>query len=240
MPGGIYSALSGLQTRSARLDRLAADIANSGTSGYKAERGTNIAVERASFSTMLDSAVDVVAAPTHVDFSAGASAPTGRDLDMAIEGNGFFAIQTDGGVRYTRNGHFTRNASGDLIAQDGSAVLGENGPITLPAGRVAVGTDGTITVDGTAAGRAQVVTFSDTTRLVREDGVRFRAPSDMTSLPATEYAVQSGSLEQSNVSLPDRMAQLAELSRSFEALQRGLSVLMNEIDLKTITELGRR
>jgi flagellar basal-body rod protein FlgF len=240
MPGGVYSALSGLQTRSARLDRLAADIANASTSGYKAERGTNIVVERPSFSSMLDSAVDVVAAPTHVDFTAGATAPTGRDLDLAIEGNGFFAIQTTEGVRYTRNGHFTRSSNGTLITQDGSAVLGENGPITLPAGQVDVKTDGTISVGSNVAGKAQVVTFSDASRLVREDGVRFRAPSDMKSSPSVDYAVQSSTLEQSNVSLPERMAQLTELQRSFEGLQKGLSVLLNEIDQKAITELGRR
>jgi flagellar basal body rod protein FlgG len=240
MAGGIYAALSGLQSRTDRLDRLASDIANVGTTGYKSERNTNAAVDRPSFSTVLDSAVDVVAAPAVPNFRAGASAPTGRDLDMAIEGTGFFTIQTPEGVRYTRNGHFTRATDGTLTTHDGNAVLGEDGPIKLAAGPVEVGADGTISVAGVTAGRASIVTFDDPSRLAREDGVRFRAPAGMTATPAAAAVVRTGTLEQSNVSLPECMSQLAEVSRSFEALQRGMSTLLNEIDGRAITELGRR
>ncbi len=240
MAGGIYAALSGLQSRTDRLDRLAADIANVGTTGYKSERNTNAAVERPSFSTMLDSAVDVVSAPAIPNFRAGASAPTGRDLDLAIEGEGFFTIQTANGVRYTRNGHFSRATDGTLTTHDGNAVLGEDGPIKLPAGPVEVSTDGTISVAGVSAGRTRLVTFADPSRLAREDGVRFRAAAGMNATPATSAIVRTGTLEQSNVSLPECMSQLAEVSRSFEALQRGLSTLLNEIDGRAIAELGRR
>lgn len=240
MAGGIYAALSGLQSRTDRLDRLAADIANVGTTGYKSERNTNAAVERPSFSTLLDSAVDVVSAPAVPNFRAGASAPTGRDLDMAIEGNGFFSIQTENGVRYTRNGHFTRATDGTLTTNDGNAVLGEDGPIKLAAGPVEVAADGTISVAGVTAGRAAIVTFDDPSRLAREDGVRFRAPAGVTATPAATAVVRTGTLEQSNVSLPECMSQLAEVSRSFEALQRGMSTLLNEIDGRAISELGRR
>ena len=240
MAGGIYSALSGLQTRTGRLDRLAADIANTGTTGYKSERNTNIAVERPNFSAMLNSAVDVTAAPSISDFRTGAIAPTGRDLDLAIEGQGFFAIQTPGGVRYTRNGHFTRAVDGTLTTQDGSAVLGDGGPIKLASGAVEISADGTIKVGNTTAGRVQIVEFADTSRLVREDGVRFKAPTGLAATPVAEPSVKVGTLEQSNVALPERMAQLIELQRSFDALQRGLAVLMNDIDGRAITELGRR
>lgn len=240
MAGGIYAALSGLQSRTDRLDRLAADIANVGTTGYKSERNTNAAVERPSFSTLLDSAVDVVSAPAVPNFRAGASAPTGRDLDMALEGNGFFSIQTPNGVRYTRNGHFTRSTDGTLTTNDGNAVLGEDGPIKLAVGPVEVAADGTISVAGVTAGRASIVTFDDPSRLAREDGVRFRAPAGMTATPAATAVVRTGTLEQSNVSLPECMSQLAEVSRSFEALQRGMSTLLNEIDGRAIAELGRR
>jgi flagellar basal body rod protein FlgG len=240
MAGGIYSALSGLQSKTDRLDRLAADIANIGTTGYKSERNTNVSAERPTFSSLLDSAVDVVAAPALPNFRAGAAAPTGRDLDMAIEGPGFFSIQTAAGVRYTRNGHFSRATDGTLTTHDGNAVLGEDGPIKLPAGQVEVAQDGTISVAGVQAGRARVVTFADPSRLAREDGVRFRAPEGMTATPAGAAIVRAGTLEQSNVSLPECLTQLAELTRGFEALQRGMTTLLNEIDGRAIAELGRR
>lgn len=240
MAGGVYSALSGLQARTGRLDRLAADIANAGTSGYKSERSTNVALDRPSFADVLNSAVDVAPVTSISDFRAGAIAPTGRDLDLAIDGDGFFAVQTPSGVRYTRNGHFTRTATGTLTTEDGSPVLGQNGPITLTDGAIEIGADGTITVGGAAAGTLQLVTFSDPSRLVRTDGVRFQAPAGLAAVPATDASVKAGSLEQSNVALPERMAQLIQLSRGFDALQRGMSVLMNEIDGRAIVELGRR
>ncbi len=241
MAGGIYSALSGLQSNTARLDRLATDIANAGTTGYRSERSAMQQADRPNFSDMLDSAVDVALAPSSSDFRTGAIAPTGRDLDVAVEGDGFFAVQTSAGVRYTRNGHFTRSGDGILTATDGSTVLGTDGkPIKMASGEVEIEPDGTIKAGGVSAGRLQVVTFADPSKLVRGDGVRFRAPEGVTAQPAEDMRVKAGALEQANVTLPERMAQLVQLSRGFEALQRGLSVLTNEIDGRAIVELGRR
>lgn len=240
MAGGIYSALSGLQSRSASLDHVAEDIANAGTSGYRGGRNTTMVSERTSFSAALDSAVDVVVAPARVDFRPGENSKTGSDLDLAIEGPGFFEIQTAGGIRYTRNGHFTRRADGALATSDGEAVLASGKPVTLPDGKVEIGTDGTIRVAGAAAGRLDIVEFADSSRLVREGGVRFRAPDGLAGTSAKGSLVRSGMLEGSNVSLPERIVQMTEISRGFEALQRGMSVLMNDIDGRAISELGRR
>ncbi len=240
MAGGIYAALSGLQLRTDRLDRLAADISNVGAPGYKAERSGNIAVARPSFSDVLDSVVDVVAAPSGSNFRNGEVNPTGRDLDLAIEGEGFFALQTPAGVRYTRNGSFSRASDGTLTAKDGSPVLGDRGPIKLGEGTLSIDADGTVKTGGEELGRIQVFTFAEPSKLVREDGIRFAAPSDVEANPLQGASVRKGMLEQSNVSLPERMGQMIELTRSFEALQRGLSVLINDIDGRAITELGRR
>jgi len=239
MAGGVYSALSGIQVRMDRLDRLSQDIGNSGTVGYKSERNTNIAVERPNFSDVLASAVDVLPAARSSDLSPGLLTTTGRDLDVAIEGDGFFAIQAPGGPRYTRNGHFTRQPDG-VLTMGGAPVLGQDGPITLPPGQVAIGADGTIKVGGEEIGQLAVFRFDDPSKLVREDGVRFRAPQGMVAIDVDDPALKSGALEQANVSLPTRMAQLTEVARSFEALQRGMSVLMNDIDGRAISELGRR
>src|SRR5690349_21974896 len=108
MPGGVYSALSGMRSRLEDLDRLASDLANVGTSGYKTERGATVAAERPSFRAVLDSAVDVTPGGTRLDFRPGTLQTTGRDMDAAIEGAGFFAISTPDGERYTRNGSFVR------------------------------------------------------------------------------------------------------------------------------------
>jgi flagellar basal-body rod protein FlgF len=239
MSGGAYSALSGMQTRLGELDRLAADLANVGTAGYKTERDAKFAAERDLFTAALESAVDVAPAGTRIDFRAGSIATTGRDLDVAIEGRGFFVIETATGPQYTRNGAFTRTADGTLVTADGQPVLGDGGPITLTPGPIVISQDGTIRSGNTIAGRLQVVEFASESDLERVTGARFRAVEGATPVEA-EGRVIGGALEGSNVSVVDRMVALTEINRSFEGLQRGVSVLMNEIDGRAISEIGRR
>ena len=239
MPGGTYSALSGMQARLTELDRLASDLANVGTAGYKTERDAKFATERERFTAALDSAVDVTTAGSRIDFRQGTIATTGRDLDVAIKGNGFFVVETPNGPRYTRNGSFTRQHDGTLTTMDGYPVLGEGGPITVTGnGAVTIGEDGTIRAGRVDAGKLQIVDFADG-ELERDSGARFRATAGAAPTEL-EARVVGGALEQSNVSVVERVAVMTEVSRSFEALQRGISVLMNDIDGRAISELGKR
>ena len=239
MAGGAYVALSGLRSRADHLERLAADIANAGTSGYKAERGTTSAAERPTFDRMLESAIDVAPGPAQLDFQSGVVIPTGRDLDVALRGKGFFVVDTAAGPRYTRNGAFERRADGTLITSDGSVVSGENGPIKLGPGTIGIGQDGTVKAGSAVAGKLKIVDFSDYAQLAREGAARFRA-DNATPVAPTGTLVEGASLEKSNVSIVDRIAELTEVTRTFEALQRGVGLLMNDVDGRAISELGRR
>jgi flagellar basal body rod protein FlgG len=241
MAGGAYSALSGLRTRLAQLDRIAADIANSGTAGYKTERVPTVEARRPDFNQVLQTAIDVAAAPGLVDFRDGSLQTTGRDLDVALEGRGFFEIETTEGVRYTRNGQFSRRPDGTLVTADGGIVRGDTGtPITVGLGAIGIEPDGTVHAGGALAGKLKIVDFGDYVGLRREESGRFRAETGSTpgAAPATSR-VHGGALESSNVQLPERMVQLTEVSRAFEALQRGITTLMNDVDGRAITELGR-
>ena len=244
MSSGAYVALSGLQARAEQLNRLAGDLANIGTAGYKAERGTTAAAERPAdaFGNALKSAIDVAEGPRSIDMHAGVVTTTGRDLDLAIDGRGFFVIDTPEGVRYTRNGHFTRRADNVLATEQGDAVIGEKGPITLPpgGGAIRIGDGGQIMSGDTPVGKPQIVDFARYDGLSRQDGALFRAGGASVAAPVADATVVAGAIEQSNVSLVERMAALTEVSRSFEALQRGVTILMNDIDGRAITELGRR
>jgi flagellar basal-body rod protein FlgF len=240
MAGTIYVALSGMRTRMAQLDRVAADIANEGTAGYKGERAGQIAVERPSFDAVLNAAVDTVQDAPSVDFRPGVILPTGRDLDVALDGKGFFVVQTPAGPRYTRNGSFTRSSDGTLVTWDKQPVLGQNGPIKVGDGPITLQDDGSISVNRVAVGRLQVVDFADYTNMAREEGGRFRAPAGATPTPVSGTFVRNGALEQSNVSVTQRIASMIEVSRSFEALQRGITLMSNDIDARAISELGRR
>ncbi len=240
MAGGAYVALSGLRTRMEQLDRVAADLANAGTAGYKSEKVTTVSAERPTFNRALQSAVDVVAGPGRLDFRNGQITPTGRELDVALEGRGFFEVQTEAGVRFTRNGQFQRRSDGVLVTADGNAVMGENGPITLGTGQISVQSDGTIRTGNAVSGKLKVVEFSDPSKLRREAAGRFRYEGVAAPTRPAGTTMQGAALEQSNVSVVERMVQLTEVGRSFEALQRGVTMLMNDIDGRAITELGKR
>jgi flagellar basal body rod protein FlgG len=228
-----------MRTRLDDLDRLAADLANVGTAGYKTER-TSTEEARRAFTSALDSAIDVTQGGRKTNFAPGTIASTGRDLDMAIDGPGFFEVETSGGTRYTRAGNFTRQADGLLTTEDGMPVAGESGEIRLPVGPISITSDGTIRVGQTIAGKVKVVTFEREDSLVRESGTRFRAVDGVDADDVEGVRILTGSLEQSNVSMVERVAVMTEVSRSFEALQKGISVLMNEIDGRAISELGKR
>lgn len=240
MAGGAYVALTGMRARIDQLDRVAADLANVNTAGYKSERVTTLAAERPDFGNALQTAVDVVAAQGRLDMRSGALSPTGRDLDLALEGRGFFVVQTPAGERLTRNGNFDRRADGTLVTTDGLPVLGTAGPIKLGPGAISVDADGTIRAGTVAAGRLRLADVPDYQALRREDHGRFRYVGAGQPAEVEGTAVRGGMLEQSNVSVVERMVQLTEVGRSFEALQRGLTVLMNDVDLRAITEFGRR
>jgi flagellar basal-body rod protein FlgF len=238
MPGGIYTALSGMQVRMQDLDRVASDLANVSTPGYKAERAAANAAERERFARELESAIDVVQGERKLDLRPGVMNTTGRDLDAAIEGPGFFVIRTPEGDRYTRDGAFVRRGDGVLTTRDGNPVLGEAGEVRLGRDPAKIEEDGTIRTGATVAGRLKVVQFG-AGEIQRESGARFRAAPNVTPQPSTSRIV-AGSLESANVTVVDRMAALTEISRAFESLQRGISVLANDIDGRAISELAKR
>jgi len=221
------------------LDRLAADLANVGTAGYKTER-TSTEESRRAFASALDSAIDVTQGGRKTNFMPGTIASTGRDLDMAIEGSGFFEIETPGGTRFTRAGNFKVQSDGLLTTMEDMPVAGVDGEIRLPVGPVMVTSDGTIRVGQTIAGKVKVVRFDNEDGLVRESGTRFHAPDGVDATEVEEARIFTRSLELSNVSVVERVAVLTETSRAFEALQKGISVLLNDIDGRAIAEFGRK
>jgi flagellar basal body rod protein FlgG len=238
MPGGAYSALSGMQARMQSLDRIAADLANINTVGYKTERTTRFVAPR-DFSAELEAAVDVTSGGTRTDLTPGSITSTGRSLDVAIDGRGFFAIQTADGIRYTRSGNFTRRKDGMLSTVDGDPVLDpQNKTIKLGTGVVTIDGSGTITSGDAPVGRIPIWQI-DEQDLIREGGSRF-AIAPQTRPTPSDAALVPNSLEQANVTTVDRMTMLTEAQRSFEALQKGISVLMNDLDSRAIAELGKR
>ena len=231
MGDSIYVSASGAVSRLRQLEVVANNLANADTTGFKADR--------AIFHSALESALlgpegEIAGAPGSVfvhpsesvtNHSAGGIQRTGSPLDVAIQGPGFFAVDTPAGVRYTRAGSFAVDGDGNLATPDGHPVLGEGGPISLgdEAGRIT--SSGEVTNDrGEVLGRLRVVEFSpeDLGILEKEGSTLFRAPAEAVGLPTDAPELIEGSLEGSNVSPIHEMAVLMLLQRSYEATMQVL------------------
>lgn len=153
----------------------------------------------------------------------GALAQTNGRFDLAIEGDGFFLIETPGGERLTRNGSFTPNAQGELVTNDGFRVLDAGGaPIFVPpdAGDVAIAADGTISSNGRPLGQIGLFRPAAPLDLIREDGVMFRAETGIE--PVEQARILQGFLEGSNVDPLGQIARMIEVQRAYELGQKFL------------------
>ncbi len=222
MNGGILQTAAALDLLGKMQDTRAQNLANASTVGYR---------KRVASAEAFASALRAAAGLTlpgyreSVDHTPGVIRSTGQDLDLAIEGKGFFAVETGRGVRFTRNGNFALNGEGFLVAQDGARVLGQTGPIQADPARGALLIDarGEINQDGEPLGRLRVVEFQNVQRLVAEDSGRFREGPDAEPFESLESEVQQGYLENANVNVVDELVQMIAGLRAFEAAQRALS-----------------
>lgn len=243
MNSGYYAAFAGLLARTQALDLAANNLANANTAGYKAQRGfyqSLLANMGGGSLSGLNRAINNfgVLGGGVVDARPGNMEPTGNPLDVAIEGAGFFAVQTPAGVRYTRNGSLQLSTSGQLQTSEGFSVLGDQGPITLPSGQVSLSSDGTFSVKGAVAGKLRLVEFAPGTELVPEGNSLFAVPAG-AERPAASSQVRQGALESSNISPVTGAVNLVILQRHMEMLQRALSIFHTEFNRTAAEELPR-
>ena len=173
------------------------------------------------------------------DHAQGAMRTTGNMLDLAVSGEGYFAIQTPQGVRYTRDGSFYRQANGALVTARGQAVLNaQNRPIVLPDSvDVSIGAKGEITAGGRRIDTLQFVQFDDR-RAVLKQGDNLYRPQQGAQPQAATGEIQQGMLENSNVNIASEMVGLINNYRIYEAGSRAL-VTQDSMTDKTVNEVGR-
>jgi flagellar basal-body rod protein FlgF len=229
MSDSFIDAYSALEARMKIVDVITNNLANANTIGFKRDFGHILQGE---------TGFDV---GTMVDLSSGDLVGTGNSLDVAINGQGFFAIETPNGVRYSRAGGFGLNAAGELVTKDSMRVLSTSGtPITVGDGKVEIRDGGVIMVDDNEVATLKVVTFNDTTKLQKEGFQRMIWTGDETGIQvASDPQVKGGYIERSNVNAIDEMVHLMSAYREFEAVQRTLKTLMTEMNSKLIQELGK-
>ena len=225
MDAAMYKALSGAVTQMRRLEVASQDLANVNTSGYKGQRLSfaEVLAKRAPAADRPGGFVGVGDQRTY--FGPGALQGTGNPFNLAIEGEGFFVVQTARGQRYTRNGGFTMKADGTVITPDGNPLLGEGGPIQLAEGKLMeVASDGTVRSDNNDIGKLRIVRFTEPRKAVKEGANLF--VTDAGNLGAAESArIVQGNLEQSNVSPIDSMVQLISINRQFESYERAMKMM---------------
>lgn len=156
------------------------------------------------------------------DFSAGQMVTTGNDLDVAVDGKGFFAIQTAGGERYTRNGSFALAPDGTLVTRDGNPVLTDGGPLVLQPGegRITIAADGTISTNQGVRGKLRVVEFAEPGALKKVGETLFEGANPQ---PSTFPRLVQGQIEKSNVHAVAQISRLIEVGRSYEAVASWMS-----------------
>ncbi len=242
MDSGFYAACTALISRMQALDTIADNLANISTSGYRGQHSVfqSVLAGLNETTSPLNQAVNDygVLGATRLDLSQGTLQRTGNDHDLAIEGPGFFVVQTANGKMYTRNGNFHVSTQNQLVTAAGDPVVGDSGPLTVLDGPMSVSADGTISINGAVAGKVKVVEFAPGTTLDRMGQSYYSAPSG-SEMAAQTSNVRQGMTESSNVNAVSSVVDLITVQRSAEMMQRVLAMFNSEINKVATQELPR-
>ena len=243
MDSGYYAACAGLVARTEALDTITNNLANANTTGFRAQHNvfSSVLADAASSpGTAINQAMNRfgILSGTTLDTRQGALQKTGNQLDVGIEGPGYFVVQTANGPLYTRNGAFQVSSKGQLVTANGDAVMGQMGVITMVPGPVSISADGTISSNGALVGKLRVVEFPAGTQLTSLGDSLYSAPAN-TAAVATNSSVRQGTLESSNVNPVAGMVELITAQRSAEMMQRALSMFNSEMDKTASQELTK-
>ncbi|MFZ7125700.1 MAG: flagellar basal-body rod protein FlgF [Desulfobacterales bacterium] len=244
MSGAIYALASGSVVQELRLAVLSNNLANAGTAGFKMDTVSVRLPENTAPATGpsgsggASSLSGLIPVTEQVDFAQGPHQTTGNPLDLALEGEGFFCVSTEAGVRYTRNGSFTLSPEGLLTTRDGDPVLGNGGEIAIDGSSVTVDRNGNVFADGNAAGTLRVVKFDNPQSLAKAGGTLFvTAGPEAVEVEVEAPVVQQGALEGSNVNAVKMMTDMIEVLRGYESYQKVIRTI-DESTSRAIASVG--
>ncbi|MGO9439445.1 MAG: flagellar basal-body rod protein FlgF [Terriglobales bacterium] len=243
MDSGYYAACAGLAAQTQALDLVAHNLANLSTTGYRGQQTTFrslLAGKGAISGNPLNAAVNNfgVLSGSRLDLTPGSLVTTGSPLDVGVAGSGFLTVQSAQGVLYTRDGSFHLTPAGQLVTSQGNAVLGVQGPVTLPNGNVAISSDGTISVDGSVVDQLRLAEFPPGTNLTAVGNATYSAPKG-SAVVAAETSVRQGMLEGSNVSPTEGVVQLITVQRNTEMLARALTAIDGQLNQVAVQDLPK-
>ncbi len=237
MDNATYTTLTRQSGLLQEMQVLANNIANASTTGYRAE-GILFSEHIKALGPDTESLSMATARVRDTVMTQGSLTQTGGAFDLAIEGDGFFLIETPQGERLTRSGVFGPNEAGDLVTADGYRVLDAGGaPVFVPtgAGPVGIGADGTISAGGAPIGQIGLVIPVDPNQMIRESGTLFESRGG--SVPALDGRILQGFLESANVNPIQQVSRMIEVQRAYEL---GQSFLEKEHDrIRSVIEAVR-
>ncbi len=249
----IFTLLSGLKGQQRQMDATANNIANANTPGYKkdtvlfreiySEFATqDLESEQESFAhdefiNPLSRGGSSFVMPDHVSpqMSSGRMIPTNSPKDLALQGEGFFVVETPYGTRYTRSGQFMEDAQGYLITPEGDRVQGEKGPILVKNREFSVGQEGTIMIDRQRVDKLKIMKFEQPDRLTKL-GKGYWVPGSDRQVPIAmkNPQVHQGVYERSNVEIVEEMVDMIAINRSYEASQKAMKAY-DDLDSQAIS-----
>ena len=257
MVKGLYTAYTGMINEQNRMDIMTNNLANASTVGYKKEGSTSQSFDDVLTVKIKDQSVGmrnvqrigtknpgVKIGENYTDYSQGSFRITGNTYDLALSGEGFFAIEFtnkagETSTKYTRAGNFTLNKDGYLVTSDGDYVLDTaNRRIKLdPLKESTVLTDGTITQDGKQVAKIQIADFENYDYLTRY-GETYFEPVEGAKSVASRAEIQSGYLEMANVQVVSEMVNMISITRQYESNQKILQTYDSSLEI-AVKELGK-
>lgn len=255
MLDGMKAATQGMMAMSVKQDIIANNLANASTVGFRKEglvissfteildrEVSTDGMRKASTETVMQRDPQVKGTLNHSSqtyLSQGALRETGNNFDLALDdnGKGFFTIQTDRGIEFTRAGNFRLSTEGFLVTSEGHKLLGHNGPIKATGNEFKVTDNGTVKVDGREVDRILVSQFENSEDLRRAGGTAFDASTPRVRA-SSDFKIKQGFKEMSNVNALQEMVGLMEVMRNFEANQKALGAHDQRLQ-KAVSELGR-
>lgn len=232
---GIYIALTGAVSRQKRIDVISQNIANANTIGFKQTKisfNDHLISQMNNISWSNDGRAMTVTSEPKIDFSEGEIIKTNNPFDIAINGKGFISLE---GEMYTRKGDLKIDTNGNLITKSGIKVLGEDGAIQIPNGKVEILPSGDINVNGSKIAKLKIVGFEDTGALI---GVGDGLFSTNQNGIRSEALVEQGHLESSNVNVFREMIMMMSTLRDFESFQKAIQTL-DEATSKVTNDMAR-
>jgi flagellar basal-body rod protein FlgF/flagellar basal-body rod protein FlgG len=256
MNTGFYSAYAGFAARLDELEVVANNLANVNTTGFKAQRSFYGSFNAAltsqdplpammTVSQAVQKAVTQfgLLGGTRFDLAQGTLEITGNDADVALEGPGFFAVLTNNGLRYTRDGTFRLDKDRNLVTLQGDKVLSQAPnrppqPIQIPSGKISISTDGSLSVEGALVAKLRVDNFPPGTPL-RQEGNNYLSAPDGAGKPALNATVRQGALETSNSDAIRSTIALIDLQRTSQIMEKALGIFHNNFNLTAVQEVPR-